>query len=215
MKRRAFILLLVLPMVFSGCATGNRKLIRLEVRKSLKKELKRLKKELKRDILYELRGELPTSQARKREQLNKKSSPLQTEKIKKKTAPQLERLQTGQHPQAVQPPTQTVGNAEGRILRSGAGLPRCRVKLIRMTSIQSLGNLFNTFKNGIEFETVTDRNGNYRFEALPVGNYKIKWELPNDKGWIRRLKDRPDVAIKEGKTSTLKPIETYKTLLPR
>lgn len=215
MKHRAFTLLLVLVIGISGCTTGNHKLIRQEVRKSLKKELKRLKKELKRDILYELQRELPTSQARNHKQLNRKSSPLLTEKIKKNADSYPERLRAGQHPQAVQPPTQAVGNAEGRILRSGAGLAQCRVKLVRMTSIQSLGNLFNTFKDGLEFETVTDEDGNYRFEALPVGNYKIKWELPDDKGWIRRLQNRSDVTIKDGKTSTLKPIETYKTLLPR
>ncbi len=217
MKRSAYglIIVVMLTVVFSGCISHDRKYERQLVRKSLKKELKRMKKQLKREILAELQEELAANQSEEREQLNNELDSLVTAKVRKKVDLQQRLMQAEQHPQAVRSPTQAVGNVKGRMLRSGVGLAQCRVKLVRLMKMQSLGNMLTTVRTGTEFETVTNENGIYRFEALPVGEYKMKWELPGDEGWIRRLRDKSDVTIKEGKTIILKPIETSKPLLPR
>ena len=48
---------------------------------------------------------------------------------------------------------------------------------------------------------------------LPVGAYKLKWQLPDDTGWIRRLRDKPDAVIAEGETAVLKSVETSRRLV--
>ena len=213
MKRRVCILMVVLSVALSGCVRADRKYTRQLVRKSVKKELRRLKKDLKREISAELRREYVPTQAREGHQLNEEAAPLTTIlKEGTKTDAKRRRLSTERHSQVVRSETLAVGNVKGRMLRAGVGLAQCRVRLVQLTST---GVIFETYVAGDEFETITDENGYYRFKALPVGNYKIKWELPGDKGWIRRLKDRPDVTINEGRTSLLKPIETHKRLLPR
>ncbi|MDK1030489.1 MAG: carboxypeptidase-like regulatory domain-containing protein [Planctomycetia bacterium] len=106
------------------------------------------------------------------------------------------------------------GVAEGEILHRGKGLPDCRVKLVRLVQAESIAGLLKVFKEETEFETVTDEHGKYRFEMLPVGSYKLKWQLPGDTGWIRRLKDRPDVTVSVGQTSVIKTVETTRGLVP-
>ena len=113
------------------------------------------------------------------------------------------------------PVSAAIGIAEGQILRKGKGLPDCHVKLVRLVEAQTMAGLLKVSKEGIEFETVTDKDGRYRFEAIPAGSYKLKWQLPNDTGWIRRLRDRPDVDVEVGTTKVLKAIETSRGLAPR
>ncbi len=112
-------------------------------------------------------------------------------------------------------PKGPVGVAVGQMLRAGRVLPGCRVKLVRMLAPgKDLIDAFRTFQEGTEFETVTDIDGKFRLDDLPVGSYKLKWQLPNDTGWIRHLRDKPDVTVEEGKTSRLKAVETRRPLVP-
>jgi hypothetical protein len=205
--------MVVLAISFSGCVRADRKYTRQLVQKSVKKELRRLKKDLKREISAELRREFVVARAREGNQLKDEAAPLSTTlKRRRKAEAKRGRLPTERHHQAVRSKGLAVGNVKGRMLRAGVGLAQCRVRLVQLTSS---GSILKTYIAGEEFETITDEDGYYRFKALPSGNYKIKWELPGDKGWIRRLKDRPDVIVKEGRTSLPKPIETHKRLLPR
>ncbi len=97
--------------------------------------------------------------------------------------------------------------------RKSQGLAGCKVKLTRILKPQSVVEMFNTIKEGAEFTTVTDEQGKYVFDKLPVGAYKLKWQLPNDTGWIRRLRDKPDAVIAEGQTAVLKSVETSHRLV--
>ena len=109
------------------------------------------------------------------------------------------------HPQAVQLASSGSGDAEGFILRNGVGLSGCEVKLVTLSGTSSK---FRGYTEGAEYFTVTDVAGKYRFQQIPVANYKLKWQLPGDTGWIRRLWDRPDVQVKAGQLNVLKPVET-------
>lgn len=80
---------------------------------------------------------------------------------------------------------------------------------------QSVVEIFRTVREGAEFTTVTDEQGKYVFDNLPTGAYKMKWQLPNDKGWIRRLRDKPDAVIVEGETVVLKSVETNRRIVGR
>lgn len=111
-------------------------------------------------------------------------------------------------------PSGPTGVAEGSILRNGEGLPDCRVILVAMVRADTALGLLKGFKDGDKFETVTDKDGKYRFVRLPAGSYKLKWQLPGDTGWIRRLRYEPDVTIEAGTTSMLANVETSRRLVP-
>lgn len=111
-----------------------------------------------------------------------------------------------------QPPAGAVGKAEGRILRKGKGLPDCKIKLVTM--VQS-GGLLKVYKEGAEFDTTTDKDGKFAFDALPVGSYKLKWQVPGDTGWIRRLQYKPDVKVEPGKITVAKTVETARGFVSR
>jgi len=53
------------------------------------------------------------------------------------------------------------------------------------------------------YETRTDAEGRYRIERVSPGEYLLYW-MPDEKaGWVRRLRDRPDLVVAPGKTTVL------------
>lgn len=110
-----------------------------------------------------------------------------------------------------------VGIAEGLVLRGDEGLADCRVKLVRLIHGETILGLLQVLKEdtAVEFTVVTDEDGQYRFENVPVGSYKLKWQLPGDKGWIRRLREGPDVLVEAEQTSVLNTIQTARGVVPR
>lgn len=207
MLKQSYVLMAALAgvLVFTGCATS-----------AVNRE--RLKEEIKQEILAELRGQdLPSASAQ---------TTLEEERARMKEELEREILATIQEQQQArkrdtananrqteQEIRGAVGAAEGLITRDGAGLPECRVKLVRVIRANNMIEVLSALQEGAEYTTVTDKEGKYQFYNLPAGDYKVKWQLPRDKGWIRRLKDKPDVTVQEGKTSFLKPIETNRRLV--
>ena len=128
---------------------------------------------------------------------------------------QLARRADGTALGTTQPAAGPSGAVAGRILRTGKGLPSCKVKLVRMVRVETMGGLMKVFKEkeGTEFSTATDEDGKYEFAAVPVGHYKLKWKLPGETGWIRRLRYKPDVTVEAGKTHKAKTIETSRRLI--
>ena len=184
----------------------------------------KLKEELKREILAELRQQrqapeqtaVMLDQEQLRAQMKEEIEREILAKIQNQIQTQVQEIasdlpSTGNR--SIQWQAVSIGSAEGRILRKGHGLAGCKVKLIRIMKPQSVVEMFNTIKEGAEFTTVTDEQGKYVFEKLPVGAYKLKWQLPDDTGWIRRLKDKPDAVIAEGQTAVLKSVETSRRLV--
>ncbi len=164
-----------------------------------------LKKEIVQEILQELRKEQEASNAAA-EQTKEQIKQDVIEEIVRDLTP----LQIQEHPQSVQPATGPAGDAEGVMLRRGVGLPGCRVKLV---ALSGTGAGFRSYTKDEEYITITDKNGKYRFDQIPPGPYKIKWELPGDTGWIRRIRDRPDVTVMAGKLVVLDPVETARALV--
>jgi TolB-like protein len=172
--------------------------------------LDRIKEEIKQEILAELQEEKivkaplqthnPTDQEQLKEEL--------TQEIMVKL-----REQDGSYGSSRS--SKSLGSAEGRILRNSEAFSGCRVKLVRMTRYGILTKIFQDYNLDIEFETITDKEGKYHFNNLPTGSYKLKWELPGDEGWVRRLQNKPDVTIENGKKSLLTDVETNRKLVPR
>ena len=174
-----------------------------------------LKEEIKREILAELGRNQPSPQAS--DQLERKQMKEEIEReILAKIQEQdqiLAHAKPNQNARATPTSVTVWGSAEGLILHKGNGLSGCRVKLVRLAKSDSIIDLFSAYREGAEFESVTDAEGKYRFEKIPVGYYKIKWQLPDEKGWIRRLRDKPDAVIAEGETAVLNSVETSRRLV--
>ncbi len=167
--------------------------------------LESFKEEIKRELLQELR----------KEQQNEKTKALEdrrlmTEQIQEAVLKDL-KVTPKKHPQSVNMQGTAVGNANGRMLRRGIPLQGCRVKAVFLSG--SAGK-FVGYRENEEFICVTDKDGVYRFEGIPGGPYKLKWELPGDRGWIRRLRDAPDFQVRAGRLSEVGDLETAKPLVP-
>ena len=54
--------------------------------------------------------------------------------------------------------------------------------------------------------TVTDETGEYRFENVPAGEYKLTWLPQGQNQWIRRIAMRPDIKVHSGETTKAKEI---------
>jgi len=106
------------------------------------------------------------------------------------------------------------GSVEGRIVRRGVGEPEARVKLVRWVEEASVLGIFKELKKGAEFETTTDQKGKYTFQNIPVGDYQLKWLPRGGDAWIRRLTEKPDIAVRKGAIVTARTVELSKPVLP-
>jgi len=106
-----------------------------------------------------------------------------------------------------------LGSVEGRILRSGAPLSECGVKLQMLEKGGVLAKGYRPVAGAMELETVTDKSGLYHFDDVSPGTYKIYWKPPSETSWVRRFKMEPDVIVEAGKLTNPKDIETLKRTL--
>jgi hypothetical protein len=183
----------------------------------------KLKEELKQEILAELRqqGEIPEQDLSSKIPESAQEQVCKLEKVETehdlsaKIESQFQiaaKSSTRMADDSVPHQPSQAGKAEGYIFRSGIGLNGCKVKLVRVLTSQSTIAVLSAIREGTEFVTITDQQGKYVFDRLPVGSYKLKWQLPGDKGWIRRLRDRPDAVISKGQTTIVKAVETNRRL---
>ena len=106
------------------------------------------------------------------------------------------------------------GAVAGRILYRGQPLEGTRVKIIRLVEPTSLSEMVRKSMEGTDFETVTTRDGFYRFERVPSGRYLLRWLPLGSDSWIRRLSDQTyDFEVKEGRTHRERDIETSRPVL--
>lgn len=206
MKLCRFVVLIAFGLLpFVGCSTPAQ-------------DRSKLKEELKQEILAELRrqGEIPEQHSYQKtpEQVRQQNKAETQRDVSAKSESQAQTTANISTRTDAPQPSPT-GRAEGYILRGGTGLKGCEVKLVRILTSRSAVEMFSAVRDGTEFTTITDEQGNYVFDRLPVGSYKLKWRLPGDKGWIRRLRDKPDAVITDGQTAILKSVETERRLVGR
>jgi len=120
----------------------------------------------------------------------------------------------GSPPAPVPPPgREEAGGAEGVIRWKERPLSRGRVMIVLAKSAGLPPEAREKARAGIagapvkaindRFETETDDAGHYRFERVPPGDYLIYW-MPNpETGWIRRLRDKPDLEVVAGGVAVL------------
>lgn len=216
MKSYTFLIVLASGLVsIGGCSSSRR-------------DMSKLKEELKQEILAELRqqGEisehdssqnvLKATQEQVRQQRKHVTESNVGTKIESQTQSQPQTtsyISTRAADASVQLYPSHTGRAEGYILYGGKGLDGCQVKLVRMLEGRSTVRVVSAVREGIEFTTITDEQGKYCFNNLPVGSYKLKWQLPGNAGWIRRLRDKPDAVVSDGKITVIKAVETNRRLV--
>jgi len=100
-----------------------------------------------------------------------------------------------------------MGSVEGVILWQNEPLKNRKVKIVleRYTGFSqaALERWFSddkekSLKNGIVMETQTDSNGRYIFHEAPPGYYRLYWMPDAKTGWIRRLREKPDIEVTTG-----------------
>lgn len=100
-----------------------------------------------------------------------------------------------------------MGRVEGIILWKKNPLVNGSVKIIlkRYTgfSLASLKNMFSgdneKSSDQVIFETKTDSQGQYVFEKVPPGQYRLHWMPNTETGWVHRLREKPDFEVIAGK----------------
>ncbi len=97
------------------------------------------------------------------------------------------------------------GTLVGRLTNRGHPLVHCEVSLTPMRR-KLLGYQAGELNQNPQAET--DAEGNYRFENLPAGLYKLRWRPQGEEAWIRRIEYRPDVTVKTGETARIREIRT-------
>lgn len=186
---------LVLIAMLSACTTSAR-------------YRARLKEELKREILAELAREAPPGETNQAQVPAPGADP----------NPSLQSKTVEKGPGVPPAPGRTalaLGGVSGRIVKFGAGVASCKVKLVRWVGMEDLSEVYEALQSGLEFETVTNGDGQYVFTQVPVGAYRLKWQPQGESGWLRRLSDRPEVWVEEGKVAAAKDIRMDRAPLPR
>lgn len=111
------------------------------------------------------------------------------------------------------PGREEAGGVEGVIRWKGRPLSRGRVKIVPAKVAGLPPESPAKVRVGVEgapgggkdgnFETETDPEGRYRFERVPPGEYLFYW-MPNlETGWVRRLREKPDIEVVAGGMAVL------------
>jgi hypothetical protein len=112
-----------------------------------------------------------------------------------------------------------MGSVEGVILWQGKPLRNRPVKIVleRYTGFSraALEKWFaaekgTSLQDGIILGTRTDSLGHYIFHEVPPGYYRLYWMPDASTGWIRRLREKPDMDITTGNLSVTNVPEKLK-----
>jgi hypothetical protein len=105
-----------------------------------------------------------------------------------------------------------MGRVEGVIRWHGEPLQKSKVKIVLETytgfSLSALKELFAADKekspqDEIVLETTTDSEGHYAFHQAPPGYYRLYWMPDENTGWVRRLREKPDLEVITGKLTVV------------
>ena len=96
------------------------------------------------------------------------------------------------------------GTVRGRLLQGQRPLANCHVV---MMPIREEGRKTYVYDETREPQTsTTNSDGDYFFEHVPAGQYKLTWLPQGTKQWIRRLVIKPDVVVHGGQEVSVKEI---------
>ncbi len=140
-----------------------------------------------------------------KEDRKKDHPPVDTDKLKKQIKDELNfEFEKKQQEKEMVFEEKNFGKVICRMLYNGNPLPECQVKIVLLEK----WGFYGTVKKGIQFETVTNKNGRCHFEKVLPGGYKLYWKPPTETSWIRYLEMEPDFYVETGETHYLPDTET-------
>jgi hypothetical protein len=95
------------------------------------------------------------------------------------------------------------GTVHGRLSNRGRPLVACHVVIVPMHEENGV-SCFDPDRKPLD--TLTDDQGEYRFEDVAPGAYKLTWLPQGQTRWIRRIAMTPDVKVRNGETTGLREI---------
>jgi len=109
--------------------------------------------------------------------------------------------------------SEEMGRVEGVIRWLGSPMVHGKVRIVLMKytgfSPGSLKKIFppdpETSAGQYEMTliTQTDSQGRYAFDRVPPGQYMLYWQPNENTGWVRRLREEPDIEVIAGKLARL------------
>ncbi len=96
-----------------------------------------------------------------------------------------------------------VGVVHGRLSNKGRPLVNCQVVIVPLHE-QNGVSAFDPDRKPLA--TVTDEQGEYHFDDVPPGSYKLTWLPQGQRRWIRRIAMSPDVKVHPGEVTRLRDI---------
>jgi len=117
--------------------------------------------------------------------------------------PAMQPMQPPMPPVMQSNPKMMGGDVAGRLLNQGRPLVNCHVVIV---PLQEVDGTIRMDEDRKPLTAVTNENGEFRFEDVPAGGYKLTWLPEGQRQWIRRIAMRPDVHVHNGEVTTLKEI---------
>jgi hypothetical protein len=103
------------------------------------------------------------------------------------------------------------GTVRGRLAQGNRPLANCHVVMV---PIREEGKKAYAYDETREPQTaITDSDGDYFFEHVPAGKYKLTWLPQGTKQWIRRLAIKPDVVVHGGQAVSVREIRAAQSTI--
>ncbi len=155
---------------------------------------------LPRDIVNTINAKtMPETDRQYQGSLNAKPAALQSEvEAHQDQKRELQKARTAEKERDLEsdPEKALFGSIHGRMLASGKPYVNGKVKVRRLFT-KSIFSVKHDTKAQL-FDAITDDQGVYRFERLPVGSYDIYWMPPSKDYWVRHFKEKPAFVIRAG-----------------
>ncbi len=100
-------------------------------------------------------------------------------------------------------PLPGAGEVRGRLAHRGQPLVDCEVAIMPLRK-SWLGYRYD--RSAKLVSATTDPQGSYCFPQVPAGLYQLKWRPAGAESWIHHAETRPDVIVRAGKTTQVKPV---------
>lgn len=89
------------------------------------------------------------------------------------------------------------GTIKGSIVSNGKPISKCQIKIYKLET--KIVFLKKTYVETIHYETITNVNGNYYFEKIQKGGYKLYWKRSLGEQWTKRIEMEPDFFVWDDK----------------
>lgn len=103
------------------------------------------------------------------------------------------------------------GTVRGRLLQGKRPLANCHVVMMPIREEGKKAYAYDETRD--PQAAITDSDGDYFFEHVPAGKYKLTWLPQGTKQWIRRLAIKPDVVVHGGQSASVREIRAAQSTI--